>query len=205
MSVKEQVKSIKEKHSPIAVIFGSSTGDEGSELYSLAFEVGRELAKQGFTIANGGYTGTMDATARGALEAGGVALGITTDEIVKVVPSSYLTEEVRFPNLMTRLEALVLLGDIYVLLPGSSGTLTELALVWDKQKLGLIPIRPMVLFGKTWHAIYEAMFDNPDPLVPLSSWKLDSEVKKHTFLLTTPEQLAGWLTNELVQFTTKHP
>lgn len=51
-------------------------GAEDEELNKLAYEVGRLIAKAGATLVCGGMFGIMDAAARGAREAGGVAVGI---------------------------------------------------------------------------------------------------------------------------------
>jgi len=191
MNVKDN--RIYATYKPIATVFGSSTCQPGSPLYELAYEVGKKLANYGYSVANGGYTGTMDATAKGAKDTEGRAIGITTQEINKVVPSPYLVELFEEQTLNDRLETLIQLGDIYVYLPGSTGTLTELALALDKQKLGLVPIKPNILVGETWHEIFELLFVRTNPLVPKSSWKKDTEVQKSTFLVHEITQLDGIL------------
>ncbi len=55
----------------IITIFGTSRAGAGDAIFTLAMETGRLLAQAGFTIANGGYGGTMLAAAKGAAEAGG--------------------------------------------------------------------------------------------------------------------------------------
>ena len=61
----------------------------------------------------------------------------------------------------------------FIFFPGSTGTLTELALVWDKEKLDLIPRRPIWLLSATWQQISKLMFENTE--VPLSNWKKEQE------------------------------
>ena len=58
-------------------IFGSSKPIEGEDEYEFARKLGYELGKIGFTICNGGYGGTMEATSRGAKEAGARTIGVT--------------------------------------------------------------------------------------------------------------------------------
>jgi len=60
----------------IAVIGGS---DVSPEIYALAREVGREVARRGAALLCGGLGGVMAAAAQGAREAGGVSLGILPD------------------------------------------------------------------------------------------------------------------------------
>lgn len=46
------------------------------ELYELAQVLGRELARAGYAVVNGGLGGVMEASARGAAETGGLTIGI---------------------------------------------------------------------------------------------------------------------------------
>ena len=59
------------------VLFGSGEPAEGEADYELARAVGRKLAELGYAVANGGYGGTMEASARGAAEGGSEAIGVT--------------------------------------------------------------------------------------------------------------------------------
>ena len=54
----------------VVSVFGTSRAKPGDENYAVAEELGKLLAGAGFSIANGGYGGTMHATAKGAREAG---------------------------------------------------------------------------------------------------------------------------------------
>ncbi len=65
-------------------IFGSSIPTEDSGPYEEARRLGFLLAKQGYGIVNGGYGGLMEATARGARDAGGRTVGVTC----RIWPSS---------------------------------------------------------------------------------------------------------------------
>jgi len=50
----------------VAVVFGASAPVEGDSEFEEAEHVGRVLAEYGFKLINGGYYGTMEATAKGA-------------------------------------------------------------------------------------------------------------------------------------------
>ena len=69
----------------IVTVFGSSRPGEGDEEYLLAYEVGKNLALNGFTVCNGGYAGIMEASARGAKEAGGKTIGVTFKNTFKKI------------------------------------------------------------------------------------------------------------------------
>ena len=59
-----------------AIVGVIGAGNANSELLSLAYQVGAGLARAGFVVVNGGLGGVMEASSRGAAEAGGVTLGI---------------------------------------------------------------------------------------------------------------------------------
>ena len=54
---------------PTVTIFGSSLPGPESAAYAEARRLGQLLAESGFQVANGGYAGLMEASARGAREA----------------------------------------------------------------------------------------------------------------------------------------
>ena len=51
---------------PIVTVFGGNAIEVDDAGYTEAFELGRMLAQAGYTVATGGYYGTMEATSRGA-------------------------------------------------------------------------------------------------------------------------------------------
>lgn len=111
-------------------IFGSSLPDAESEAYQQARRLGHRLAEKGWAVCNGGYSGLMEASARGAREAGGHTVGVTC--VVWPAPANpWIVEEVRAASFLERLLTLIERGDGYVVLPGGTGTLAELALVWE--------------------------------------------------------------------------
>jgi hypothetical protein len=61
----------------VVTIFGSGLAEPGDEVYRLAADIARGLARQGLTIANGGYGGIMLATAEAASAEGGRVIGVT--------------------------------------------------------------------------------------------------------------------------------
>lgn len=111
-------------------IFGSSLPDESSAAYAEARELGRLLAEAGLAVANGGYRGLMEASSRGAREAGGHTVGVTCS-LWPSPANRWVKEEVRTASFLERLLALIRRGDAYVVLPGGTGTLAELSLVWE--------------------------------------------------------------------------
>jgi len=150
---RERVEEVRRRVGrPLVTVFGNSAPEEGSADYEAARAVGRTLAEQGYGVVNGGYGGTMAASARGAREGGGIAVGVTLAGAVWT-PNRWLTETVPTPGLLERLLTLAELGEAYVVLPGGTGTLLELAYVWEMMNKRLMWPRPILLYDGGWSAV----------------------------------------------------
>ena len=140
----------------IITIFGTARARPGDSIFTLAMETGRLLAQAGFTIANGGYGGTMLAAAKGAAEAGGEIIGVTCSAFKSSRANEYVTREMVTGSLDERLETLVKLGQAYIVLPGGTGTLLELAKVWELKNKGFLKEdKPVILLGGFWKPLIE--------------------------------------------------
>ena len=69
-SEKQSEQKDKVRMKKVISVFGSSRPRELDPEYVEALNIGRALAKAGFIVCNGGYGGIMEASARGAKEAG---------------------------------------------------------------------------------------------------------------------------------------
>jgi uncharacterized protein (TIGR00730 family) len=146
--------------SPTITIFGGSRVERGTAEYLAAQELGSALARRGFSVATGGYNGVMEAVSRGAKEAGGSVIGVTVDVIAQNflrAPNEYVDQEIRTAALLERIDKLVELGDGYAVLPGGSGTLAELGIVWNLAFLGALHGKPIVVVGAGWERVLRTM------------------------------------------------
>jgi uncharacterized protein (TIGR00730 family) len=140
----------------VVTLFGSSKPQPGEPEYEIARKLGGLIAKAGFTICNGGYGGTMEAAARGAREAGGSTIGVTM-ESVNPQANQWIDKTIVVKTLIDRLMKLIELGDAYVVLRGGTGTLLELAAVWELMNKRMIRSRPMVVVGAFWDSTVETV------------------------------------------------
>src|SRR5438105_4087745 len=106
----------------IITVFGSSRPQEGHADYAEAVELGRALADAGFAVCTGGYGGVMEGVSRGAREAGGRVLAVTSSFFASRA-NRWVTDEMRTATWQERLFELVRLGDGYVACKGGTGTL----------------------------------------------------------------------------------
>ncbi|NLE28736.1 MAG: LOG family protein [Phycisphaerae bacterium] len=143
------------KNGNIITVFGSSKPQPGEAAYKTAYELGRALASAGYTVCNGGYGGTMEAGARGAKDAGGRTIGVTCGIFGRSGPNAFLDKIIETDSLYPRLTKLIELGDGYIVLPGGSGTLVELSLVWEMVAKKLMCPKPIVLMGDFWKPVID--------------------------------------------------
>ncbi|MBN1972869.1 MAG: LOG family protein [Sedimentisphaerales bacterium] len=171
------------KNNNVISIFGTSKAREGGDVFQIAEETGRLLAQEGFTIANGGYGGTMTAAAKGASQAGGQIIGVTCSAFKKRKPNEYITREILTNSLDERLDTLIELGQAYIVLPGGTGTLLELAKVWELQNKGFIKKqKPIILIGNFWNPLVELLaIDDPESVCHVT---IAEEPKQAVKLLT---------------------
>ena len=168
----------------IITIFGTARANPGNSIYQLAYVTGKLLAQAGFTIANGGYGGTMLAAAKGAADASGQTIGVTCSAFKASTANQYITREIITASLDERLETLIKLGSAYLILPGGTGTLLELAKVWElKNKNFLDSNKPIILIGDFWKPLLDLIAtDDPDSC-------------RHIKLAAEPDEVKDYLLN----------
>jgi uncharacterized protein (TIGR00725 family) len=171
-------------------IFGSSRPREGEPEYLEALELGKELAQSGFVVCNGGYGGIMEASARGAKETGGETIGVTVGVFGRAA-NRWIDREIREPSLVDRLATLVNSADGYVVLKGGTGTLLELAYVWEFINKRFIPEKPIVVVGNFWTGVIDTLKDE-------LLWEGLGDCTKFIRIVRSPQECASLLKQELL-------
>jgi len=174
-------------------VFGSSRPGEGHAEYAEAVELGRSLAAAGFTVCTGGYGGVMEGVSRGAREVGGRVLAVTSSFFAMRV-NRWVTDETRVATWQERLFELVRLGDGYVACKGGTGTLVELAVVWEMLNKKAMAQRPFVVLGEFWQPILERVREVE--LGHASGWGESRDPLVHQ--APTPADAAQFLATRLV-------
>lgn len=138
----------------IVSVFGGASPKPGTPAYAEAHRCGALLARAGWTVATGGYTGVMEAASRGAHEAGGHVIGVTCALIEHwregFRANQWVIEEIKFDTLRDRLYKLVEFCDVALALPGGIGTLSEISLTWSLIQTGEIKPKPLIVVGRVW-------------------------------------------------------
>ncbi len=139
----------------IVTVFGSSRPRAGDADYEEARTLGRALAKHGFSVCSGGYGGVMEAASRGAKEGGGKTLGVTADFFKTAKLNSWIDVEVRMKTWEERLFELIRRADGFVACKGGTGTLVELAVVWEMLNKSVMTAKPFAVLGDFWQPVLD--------------------------------------------------
>lgn len=140
----------------IITVFGSSKPVNNEEQYLTAYNLGKQLALSGFDICTGGFNGIMEAASKGAVEGGSEAIGVTVN-LWNGRTNKYVTKEIVCDTLFERIDKLIEIGDGFVVLQGGTGTLLELAAVWEYFNKGLSDQKPIACHSKIWKVIVSEM------------------------------------------------
>lgn len=137
---------------PCVTIFGSARFDEDHPHYIKAREIGREIAKLGFTVMTGGGPGIMEAANRGARDVKGRSVGCNIELPFEQVHNPYLDKWVTIKYFFVRKTLLIKYSYAFIVMPGGFGTLDELF-----ESLTLIQTKkiknfPIVIFDTKFHA-----------------------------------------------------
>ncbi len=140
----------------IVTVFGSSRPAEGSPEYETAMLIGERLASSGLSVCTGGYRGTMEAVSKGASGSDVKIIGVTS-AVFSPNPNEFVNVQVHTRNLYERLQKLVELGDGYIILKGGTGTLVELAMVWELMNKEMITEKPIITVTDFWRPIVDLL------------------------------------------------
>ena len=137
----------------VITVIGSSNPD--SKGYEEAYRLGKLIGQKGHILKNGAYSGTMEASAKGCVEAGGEVIGIAVrGHIIDRMgaPNSYNTKVIVTEDVLARIQEL-LVCDLFVVLKGNIGTLEEMFIAWVnaiEKKL-----RPIIIVGREMVSLLE--------------------------------------------------
>ena len=108
-------------------------GKCSKKIFTLAEEVGKEIAKSGAILVCGGLGGVMEGAAKGAKEAKGITIGIlpgvSKEEANPYIDIPIITGIGEGRNLMV-----IRSSDAIIALPGKYGTLSELSFAIKLEK-----------------------------------------------------------------------
>jgi uncharacterized protein (TIGR00730 family) len=132
---------------PAVTVFGSARTPADSADYALGVRVGAALAKAGYAVITGGGPGVMEAANRGALEAGGISVGLGIELPHEQRLNDYVDLGIEFRYFFVRKTMFVKYACGFVALPGGFGTLDELFEALTLVQTGKVTSFPVILMG----------------------------------------------------------
>jgi uncharacterized protein (TIGR00730 family) len=132
---------------PAVSVFGSARTAVDSREYEAGVQIGRALTAAGFAVITGGGPGAMEAANKGALEAGGVSVGLGIELPFEQGLNPYVDIGVNFRYFFVRKTMFVKYARGFVVLPGGFGTLDELFEALTLVQTKKVTRFPIVLFG----------------------------------------------------------
>ena len=150
----EFIKGFRTFHflGPCVTVFGSARFGADHHYYEMARDVGGRLSRAGFTVMTGGGPGIMEATNRGAKEAGGRSVGCNIILPQEQKPNPYLDVWLEFRYFFVRKVMLVKYSYAFIALPGGFGTMDEIFETATLIQTGKIRNFPLVLMGSEYWA-----------------------------------------------------
>jgi hypothetical protein len=133
---------------PVITVFGSSRVTSADAEYALGVELGRELAKLGFTVLTGGGPGLMEAVNKGAHDAKGHSIGINISIADEQPQNPYAFPSITINYFFVRKFLLMKYSSAYIFLPGGFGTLDEFFETVTLLQTRKIANCPIILVGK---------------------------------------------------------
>ena len=135
---------------PAVAIFGSARTQPGSAEYQTAEAIAAGLVRAGYAVITGGGPSTMEAANKGALEAGGVSVGLGIELPTEMGLNDYVEVGLEFRYFFVRKTCFIKYSQAFVVLPGGFGTMDELFEALTLVATGKITKFPIVLVGRAY-------------------------------------------------------
>lgn len=128
-------------------VFGSARTPRRDPMYLAATRIGRGLADAGFATLTGGGPGIMEAANKGALEAGGVSVGLGIELPFEQDLNKYVSLGINFRYFFARKVMFLKYSQGFVVMPGGFGTFDEVFEAITLVQTRKVTSFPIVLFG----------------------------------------------------------
>ena len=135
---------------PAVSIFGSARTPRGTEAYTTAASIAAGLVRAGYAVITGGGPGIMEAANKGAVEAGGVSVGLGIELPLEMGLNDYVEVGLEFRYFFVRKTCFIKYSQAFVVLPGGFGTMDELFEAVTLVATGKITKFPIVLVGRSY-------------------------------------------------------
>ena len=142
---------------PAISVFGSARVGRDTPEYERAREIGAGLASAGYAAITGGGPGIMEAVNRGAVDAGGVSVGLGIELPFEQGLNPWVDIGVHFRYFFARKTMFVKYAQAFVVFPGGFGTFDELFEALTLVQTGKVTSFPVVLIGTAYRSAMSSL------------------------------------------------
>lgn len=146
----ERAFTILKKYPKRITFFGSARLLPNNLYYQKARQLAGEMTREGFAVLTGGAGGIMEASNRGAIEAGGGSIGFNIALPHEQHLNPYTSENLLFHFFFTRKVMMTFYAHAYIYFPGGFGTLDEFFEVLTLMQTHKMPRAPIILVGNAF-------------------------------------------------------
>ncbi|WP_430472082.1 TIGR00730 family Rossman fold protein [Wielerella bovis] len=144
------------KTHPAVSIYGSARIPSNHSDYQQAEQLARKLSDAGFAVISGGGPGIMEAANKGAFAGASQAVGLNIVLPHEQHPNPYQNLSLKFQHFTSRKTAFVQHSAAFIVFAGGFGTLDELFETLVLIQTGKLPMRPVILVGRTfWQGLLD--------------------------------------------------
>lgn len=143
---------------PAVSVFGSARSTPSDPYYAQAEQLAQRLVAAGFAVITGGGPGIMEAANKGAMQAGGVSVGLNIFLPVEQQANDFQNVSLDFRYFFCRKVMFVKYAMAFVCFPGGFGTLDEFFESMTLIQTGKTEPFPVILIGREfWSPLIEWM------------------------------------------------
>jgi len=135
---------------PAVSIFGSARTARGTAEYETAEAIASGLVRAGYAVITGGGPAVMEAANKGAVEAGGVSVGLGIELPREMGLNDYAEIGMEFRYFFVRKTCFIKYSQAFVVMPGGYGSMDELFEALTLVATGKITKFPIVLVGRAY-------------------------------------------------------
>ncbi len=137
---------------PAVTIYGSARTPTDHPYYKLTENIAGELARAGYAVITGGGPGVMEAANKGAMEAGGISIGLNISLPHEQAPNPYSNFPLHFKYFFVRKVMFMKYSQGFICMPGGFGSLDELFESLTLIQTQRIKPFPIILVGSEFWA-----------------------------------------------------
>lgn len=177
----------------IITTFGSARIKPSDAPYKYAYDLCHKLGQAGFSIMTGGGPGIMEASSKGAFDAGAVTYGINIELPHEQAMNPYISKPFVCNSLLSRKHLLMDKASGFVIFEGGYGTLDELFEVLTLISTCKMPMKPIVLAGSEfWNGLKDWVINSL-----LKRSYISAQESDFIYILDDPDEIASYFNKSM--------